>query len=237
MKVTPAILPASRADLEIKLQELQGKVVRVHIDVVDGVLASPACWPYSEGSLATVASKSSLLPMADQFQFEIDIMATNAIEVIDAYVEAGASRFIVHPEHADDIAPLLEHCKENHGYDKAFSTELFSIGIALHQKKDLTPYLAFADQIDFFQVMGIAHIGVQGQPFEENTFDMVSAIRKEHRHIPIQVDGGVSLATAERLVDKGVTTLVVGSALWRSKNITEELASFNKVFDEHGIYQ
>ena len=47
--IVPAILPSSRRDLVTKLDALAGLVDEVQVDIVDGLFAGPATWPYDTG--------------------------------------------------------------------------------------------------------------------------------------------------------------------------------------------
>lgn len=163
--VVPAIIPTSREELEVKLNALKGLVRRVQIDIVDGTFAYPASWPYQSGGthITDVVSEENLLPLWDQFQFEIDAMVKDPTSALDAFVSAGASRFIFHIESIKDIESVLAHCCQKYDHDKTFSTDLFSIGLALSLDTDPALLYPHIEKVDFVQIMGIAHIGVQGQ--------------------------------------------------------------------------
>jgi pentose-5-phosphate-3-epimerase len=74
----------------------------------------------------------------------------------------------------------------------------------------------YADSIDFVQVMGIAHIGIQGQPFDTKTLDTVSYIHATYPALEIAVDGAVNTETIQSLKDVGVSRFAPGSAVVKS---------------------
>ena len=116
--VVPAVLPASRADLLEKLALLARIpfVSRVQIDVVDGRLAAPASWPYTApAELGGMAARAEMLPHPDRIQYEIDLMCFDAVDAIGAWLTLGASRFVVHPETAPDLAAFFKELRRRYG--------------------------------------------------------------------------------------------------------------------------
>jgi ribulose-phosphate 3-epimerase len=83
--------------------------------------------------------------------------------------------------------------------------------------------------IQFVQLMGIDHIGFQGQEFDEKVIGRVKHLRLKYPGLPISVDGGVSLENAQSLFEAGADRLVVGSAIFNSDNFVEAIANFKKI--------
>ncbi len=77
--------------------------------------------------------------------------------------------------------------------------------------------LDFLDQhvkhIDFVQLMGIAKIGKQGQPFDERTLERAKKLSTKYPDLEIAVDGSVNKETIPKLLDHGVTRFAPGSAI------------------------
>lgn len=234
--IVPAILPASREDLENKLARLSGLVDCVQIDIVDGRYASPATWPYAPGSHSDTPHEETLPHLGD-FRFELDLMVEDAGVVAGAWIDQGVSRLTIHAESARDLPKLLENLQRTYGHDKGFAPELLSIGLAIGVTTELTLIEPFLDQADYVQFMGIASIGKQGQPFDARALKRVKEFRRKYPDTPMQVDGGVNLHTAPALLDAGVSRLVVGSALWKGNDPKAELEKFNELAQEYGIYE
>ncbi len=74
--------------------------------------------------------------------------------------------------------------------------------------------------------MGIAHIGYQGEPFDERVIDKIREFHNAHPEIMISVDGGVTLDNAPDLVAVGVKRLVSGSAIFENGNIADTIEMF-----------
>ena len=61
--------------------------------------------------------------------------------------------------------------------------------------------------------MGIATIGVQGQPFDERTLATVSELRRLYPNYTIAVDGSVNQDTIQSLQQAGANRFAPGSAI------------------------
>ena len=231
--IVPAILPTSREDLEGKLALLEGLVDTVQIDIVDGKFATPATWPYVNQSadFDSWIKQGDALPYLGSFRYEMDLMVQNVEEVTGLWIAAGAQRIVVHAESTERLPDIIHDLEVKYGHAKDFVPGLLSFGLSIGNETD--PYMGDAD---FVQFMGIATIGRQGQPFDARVLEKVRAFRRKYPEMTIQVDGAVSLETAPRLLAAGVDRLVVGSDLWRARDIKEELARFTQLLHEHGVF-
>jgi len=234
--IVPAILPASRLDLEEKLNRIRDidGVTSVQIDVVDGKYASPATWPYRTNEKIDAAET---LLRTGKLKFEVDLMVAHPEEAVAPWIALGASRVTIHIESAKRLTKLLDDIHTRFGHDKAFAPDLLSLGIAIGIDTDLSilePHLAHADYVQF---MGIRSIGKQGQPFDPSVLTKIAMFRRAHPDMDIQVDGGVSRASAAKLLAAGVDRLVVGSALLKAADIQAEFDAFSELTEEHGIYE
>jgi ribulose-phosphate 3-epimerase len=236
--IVPAILPKSLEDLQQKLAVLDGVVTSVQLDVVDGRFASPASWPYLENSSSGDPDfqNGETLPYLGQMNYEIDLMVSNPEEVTGLWIQAGASRITIHAESTKYLSKTISDVQVKYGHAKDFAPGLLSLGLAINIATDLSliePYLEFMDYVQF---MGIASIGKQGEPYDTRVLRKIAAFRHLHPDMNIQVDGGVSLATAPALLSAGVSRLIIGSALWKAPNLLEEFRKFQDLSQEYGIY-
>jgi ribulose-phosphate 3-epimerase len=234
--IVPAILPTSHDDLVEKLKQLDGIATDVQIDIVDGMYASPASWPYAGNATGSIDLAGGLLPCLDQFHMEVDLMVHDPEQVTGMWIQTGATRILAHLESTTYLPQLITDLKEKYGHEKGFGANLLSFGIALNVDTKLEfvePYIA---DMDYVQFMGIKNIGKQGQPFAPEVLTQIAAFRKRHPDMPIQVDGGVTLANAAMLLDAGVSRLVVGSALWKAPDVGKAYAALAALTDTHGLY-
>jgi len=237
--IVPAHIPASRADLEEKLERLSGLAEEIQIDIVDGRYANPASWPYAGNPAepSRMLADGEMLPRCGEFRFEIDLMSADPESVAGTWIGLCATRITVHAESTRFLPRFLENAKTLYGHEKGFASELLSFGLALGVDTDIAivePYLKY---IEYVQFMGIKSIGKQGQAFDARVLPKIAAFRKRYPDMPVQVDGGVSLATAPKLLQAGVSRLVVGSALFKAPDIAAAYREFVALTEAHGIYE
>lgn len=236
--VVPAVLPSSRKDLEetIELLSRVHSVNRVQIDVIDGRFATPPSWPYNAAQeLRRMVERGTLLPYLDRIAYEIDLMCFDAESAVGDWIALGASRLTFHVESSTDFPRLLTAVRKRCSTGVGFAPGLISYGAALNIGSDLALVEPCLGEIEYVQLMGISQIGRQGQPFDERVFEKVRIFHNHHPHIPLQVDGGVSLERAQKLITLGVSNLVVGSALLRAPDPALAVAEFENLQSPFGI--
>lgn len=236
--VTPAVLPSSRADLEEKLKLFASfpPVSRIQVDVVDGDFAAPASWPYSAPEeFAYMQKRGETLPYLDRISYEADLMCRDAEGAVGAWIALGASRFTLHVESTTDLPQLLRQVRRRYGAGADFASELIAFGVALHIASDLARIEPVIGEIQYVQFMGIARIGRQGELLDERVYENVRICRERYPDLPLQVDGGVTLENARKLVALGITNLVIGSGLLRSKDPLSTLTAFEAFRNPYGV--
>jgi len=236
--VTPAVLPSSRIELEEKLALFARipKVSRIQIDVVDGKFATPASWPYTAPKeLEAMAQKGVMLPRLDSIEYEIDLMCLDAERAAALWLSRGATRLIFHAEAATDLPRLLISARKRFGAGDGFASGLISYGLALNVATDLALLEPCLGEIEFVQFMGIARIGRQGQPFDTRAVKKIREFHSRHPNVPVQIDGGVTLANARELIALGVTNLVIGSGILKANSPAETFAAFEALESPYGV--
>jgi ribulose-phosphate 3-epimerase len=172
--------------------------------------------------------RGEMLPQLDHIAYEIDLMCLDAEQVAAAWLSLGATRLTFHAESVTDLPELLASAREHYG-------NFVSFGLALNIASDLALIEQNFGEIEYVQFMGIARIGRQGQPFDERVLEKVRVFHARHPEIKIQVDGGVSLPNARKLVACGVSSLIVGSAILRASNPAAEVAKFEALQSSYGV--
>lgn len=222
--IVPAVLPTSQIDLEEKL-DLFGTipgVSRVQIDVVDGLFASPASWPYNESEEAMI---HHMLVNMNRITYEIDLMCLDPLVAAEAWVKRGATRLTFHADSSQHLEALLKQARATFGKDIA-------LGLAIQIQTDLEIIEKSIRHIDYLQCMGIARIGRQGQPLDPEVFKKIGACRLRYPSLLVQVDGGVTLSNARELFAAGASSLIAGSALLNSP---DPAGTFEMLSGLHGV--
>ena len=225
-EIIPAVLPKSFDDLREHLERLQGAVKQVQVDIVDGHFAHNKTWPYKDSAtFEKVLSEEHGLPLWETFDFEFDLMVSDPVERVMDYVHAGASRIIVHIK-AEGAAAALQKLADLKSDD--YGDYSIKTGVAL--MCDMQPdILNDLDGLyDFVQVMGIARVGHQGEPFDKRAIYLVERLRARWPHMHVQVDGGVSIENARVLAHAGSERLIVGSAIFTAEDPVAALETLKK---------
>lgn len=231
--VVPAVLPKNREDLENKLERFAAipSVTRIQIDVVDGRFATPKSWPYTESrALEVVAGTNPMsFPNHERIEYEIDLMCLDGERAAGQWLMLGASRLTFHAEAILNLKSFFATVGQRYGRD------VISYGLAINLATDWSLIEPVVEELSYVQCMGIETIGRQGQPFDKRVIEKIRAFHKQYPNIPVQVDGGVSLATARALVEAGASNLIVGSALMRASDVAQEIQKFENLETPYAV--
>ena len=77
--------------------------------------------------------------------------------------------------------------------------------------------------------------GFGGQKFIPYTLEKLKQVKEmtKDREILIEVDGGVTLANVESIIDAGANLLVAGSSVYDGKDAEGNAAAFMKIFEKY----
>lgn len=234
--VMPAVIPTSYQDLLDKLAFFdQVKAHRVQIDMVDGVFASPASWPFTAGQdLHNRAATGTLLPHVDRVKYEADLFCKDPEPIITDLVNMGVVRLTLHAECTDNISALIARVRHLVGAEANFMAALISIGLSINVDTPTAVLLEHSEEVEYVQFMGIKETGKQGQPFDMRVIDKVREFRGARPNAYIQVDGGINFEIAEQLVAVGASRLVVGSLLLTSNDFPATMAKLEALRPVYG---
>lgn len=219
IEIIPAVLPKDFFELEEKIGLVKDFVKTVQIDVCDGQFTPQPTWPYRKHDdfFERIIHEEDGLPGWEKLNFEIDLMANKPEEKIEDWVQAGATRIILHAESKGDLADAIEKMSGR-----------VEIGLALNVETPVSVIDPFKDKIQVVQLMGIDSIGFQHQPFDVKVIQKIKEVKAAYPGLVVSVDGGVSLETAPQLLEAGAERLVAGSAIFGSDNYIEAIANFKR---------
>ncbi len=205
--ISPSILSADFANLErdIKLIE-KGGADWVHIDVMDGHFV-----PNITIGVPVVKSlkKITNLPL------DVHLMIENPDKYIEPFAKAGADILTFHYETGVNIEKTITDIK-SYGA---------KAGISIKPKTQPEVLLPFLDKIDMVLVMTVEP-GFGGQEFINDCAEKIKFIKENSkRDLIIQVDGGINDKTAQICKSYGANSLVAGSYIYKSPDITEAIKS------------
>ncbi len=207
--LVPSLPAHSFEELRALCDALEGAAAGFQIDIVDGRFAPYVSWPFMSADVPLELQKLSEL--MSRFEIEMDCMCMHPEQYLDLFAVLKVARVVIHAGSTEHY----ENCIKNahaHGY---------RIGLGILN----TTSPAFCDEhiplFDFVQVMGIEHIGVQGQPFDERTIGTLESLRAAYPDLEIAVDGAVNEETIPRLLAAGATRFAPGSAISQAPNPKE----------------
>ena len=204
MFITPAILPENFEQILDKLFLIEGLCDRVQIDLCDGVFGLEKTWlPYRD---------CEVLPSG--FSYEFDMMVVDWKKyLLRVLALPHVTRVVMHIDtfSDEDITMMLT----------IIAPYRVALGLSVSNDIDVRIFARMVNNISrhyskvFVQVMGIQKIGAQGQPFDENVLAHIVYLKKECRHVEIQVDGSMNPETMLMVKNRGADTAVVGSYVFR----------------------
>jgi len=201
IRLAPSILSADFANLgEAIAAVTRGGADQIHVDVMDGHFV-----PNITIGVPVVKSlrKVTALPL------DVHLMITEPDRYIEAFVDAGANYISVHVE-------VLPHLHRTVWQIKKLGAKA---GVVLNPSTNVSAIEEIAADVDFVLVMSV-NPGFGGQSFIPHSVKKIAAVRAlldaAGNSAPIEVDGGVDLATVESVVTAGARWLVAGNAVFGS---------------------
>lgn len=208
-QVIPTIIPESFEELKVKVERVADYVPLVQIDIVDGVYAPPLTWPFTndpENKFKALVRGTERLPHHDTLRYELDFMVRDPEVVLDVWIAAGFSQFIIHLESTQDMSGIISRLR----------TAKKGVGIALKPNTHNDALIPFIDSIDFVQCMGNDKIGYHGVPLDPRAVEKIKELHAQYPTLVLGVDIGVNFETAPRLTIAGATRLAAGSVILKS---------------------
>ena len=200
IRLAPSILAADFANLGAEIATAtRGGADQIHVDVMDGHFV-----PNITIGVPVVKSlrKATTLPL------DVHLMITDPDRYIEPFIDAGANMVSVHVE-------VLPHLHRTLTQIKTLGAKA---GVVLNPSTPVSAIEEVAAVVDFVLVMSV-NPGFGGQVFIPHSLKKIQAVRalldrSGNQAAPIEVDGGVDLATVESVVTAGADWLVAGNAIF-----------------------
>ena len=202
VKIAPSILSADFMNLERDIRMIErGGAGFVHVDVMDGHFVP---------NLTIGVPHVKQLSKITDLPLDVHLMIANPLEQLPWFIQAGADMITVHAE-----------TLEGQWLDRAIALIHEGGAKACVALKPNTPVEVIAPHIanlDMVLVMSVEP-GFSGQSYIEGSEDKVAAVVELARaagndDLLIEVDGGICLATAPKVVAAGADVLVCGNAVF-----------------------
>ena len=207
VKIAPSILGADFGNLESQIKKVEEcNVDLLHIDVMDGNFVP---------NIAFGPDQVKMLRDKTNLPFDVHMMVQDPDRLIGCFAEAGADIITIHQE-------ATTHLHRSLGLIKSYGIKS---GVVLCPATPLNTLEYVLDEVDMILLMTV-NPGYGGQSFIEKSLDKVRALKEMVKDYPIdiQIDGGLNLETAPRIVEAGANVLVAGSFTFKGdiqKNIDD----------------
>jgi len=213
--IAPSLLAADFARLgeEIAAVERAG-ADWIHLDVMDGHFVPNLTF----GPLIVKALRPhTKLPL------DVHLMIAPADPFIPAFAQAGADHISVHPESGPHLHRSLQLI---HAHGK-------KAGVVLNPATPVEAVAHVLDLTDLIMVMTV-NPGFGGQAFIASQLAKIAALRRmidaSGRQITLQVDGGITAATAAKVLAAGADCLIAGTAIFGAKDYSQAIAELRAAF-------
>ena len=207
--IAPSILAADFGNLQRDVELLnQSKADWIHVDIMDGKFVPNISFGFP---VMETVKKHAKKPL------DVHLMIVEPERYIKAFAEAGASNITVHYEVCPNLHRTVQIIKELG----------CTAGVALNPH---TPVKLLADVINDLDLVLIMSVnpGFGGQHFIENTYKKLHDVRAlssfSNPDLLIEVDGGVGVNNASRLISAGANVLVAGNAVFSSPDPATTIA-------------
>lgn len=203
VRIAPSILSADFARLADEVARVEaGGADLLHVDVMDGhFVPNLTVGPPIVGALRKVTK----LPL------DVHLMITNADAYIEEFADAGADYLTVH----------VEACPHLHRTVQAIKERGVKAGVTLNPATPLGSVEAILPEADLLLIMSV-NPGFGGQSFIASSLQKISQARAMIGRVGsralLEVDGGVKVDNAAKIVAAGADILVSGSAIFSSKD-------------------
>ena len=212
--IAPSLLSADFSNLIADIKMInQSEADWFHLDIMDGMFVPNI----SFGTPVVKAVKKHAKKPLD-----VHLMIVDPDRYIESFKDAGADLISVH----------IEACKHLHRTIRLIKSLGMKAGVVLNPHTGVIQLEDIIGEVDFVLLMSV-NPGFGGQKFIENTYEKIRQLKEmivwHNTDVLIEIDGGVDLKNASKLVEAGADVLVAGNTVFSSANPQQTISNLKNL--------
>ncbi len=212
--IAPSMLASDFGNLKSEVMMINNsKADWFHLDIMDGLFVPNISFGMP---IVKAIQENTKKPL------DVHLMIQNPERYINTFKDLGADILTVH----------FEACNHLHRTINVIRQYGMKAGVAINPHTSPYALTEILMNVDLVCVMSV-NTGFGGQNFIENTYkklEVLNQLKKESRHeFLIQIDGGVNIENAKKLIIKGANVLVAGSSVFKSKDPQKKISDLKNI--------
>lgn len=216
--ISPSLLAADFKNLEREIEMINSSEADwLHLDIMDGRF------------VPNISYGMMIVEMANEIcdkPLDTHLMIVEPEKYIKDFIDAGSDLVSVHVEASPHLHRNVQMIKELGA----------KAGVVLNPHTPVESVFNVLENVDLVLIMSV-NPGFGGQKFIYRSLHKIEKLRKEitdrNLNCHIEVDGGVGLHNAEKILQAGADVLVAGSAIFRTDNPKKTIARFKAIGSEN----
>ena len=218
-EVSTSILNAEKGkEAEVILALEKARTDYIHIDVMDGEFVE-------KNTYQKMLELSSYVRRISNMPLDVHLMVKDVETAINVFAPVEANLITFHLEACKDeeeVFKFINMIKDNHS----------RVGIAVKPDTKIEEIYKFLPFIHVVLVMTVEP-GKGGQTLISDMVDKIGTLKnhidENNLDTVIEVDGGINLATCERVKEAGASMLVAGTAILMAKDYGDIIEDLKEI--------
>ena len=196
IKIAPSILASNFSSLGDEITNIsKAGADYIHFDIMDGHFVPNLTFGPDTVKYLRKYSKKT---------FDVHLMIKPVDKFLIPFIKAGADIISFHPETVKNVDKTI----------KVIKSHKKKVGLVLNPNIKENKILPYLKKIDLILVMSV-YPGFGGQKFMKSQLKKIEKIKKEKLNIDIEVDGGINISNAKKIMQAGANILVAGTACFK----------------------